>query len=249
MNMEVMAFLATVEVGQGDLVNEVAHLVCASIADSCAIAILSDDGRTLHPLGLFDRRGDVMAELEDQAELYWQARGGTSAQALRTGEPVLITRADPEALARGRPLAARVLGRLETASGIVAPMRAGGTSLGVVAVGRTNRRNPFQAADVPYVQGLADNVALGLANARLRELLARRRHGTISTGPDDPAHDLTDREREVLVLIGDGLTNREIGERLYLSVRTVEWHRSNMSAKLGVTRRSELIAAGRRLAH
>jgi DNA-binding CsgD family transcriptional regulator len=247
MNMEVMALLATVDAGQDDLVNEVARLVCASIADSCAIAILSDDGRTLHPLGLFDRRGDVMAELETQAELAWQPRGGTSERALATGEAVLVTQADPEALARGRPLAARLLGRLEPDSGIVAPMRAAGTRLGVVAVGRTSRRDPFEAADLPYVQALADHVALGLANARLRELLARR-GPPISTGPDDPAHDLTDREREVLVLIGDGLTNREIGERLYLSVRTVEWHRSNMSAKLGVTQRSQLIAVGRRLA-
>jgi DNA-binding CsgD family transcriptional regulator len=118
----------------------------------------------------------------------------------------------------------------------------------VVAAGRTKQRDPFGKADVPCMQALAGTVALALTNARLRELVGREQHPPAPAGSEDPAHGLTDREREVLRLIGDGLTNREIGERLYLSVRTVEWHRSNLSAKLGVTRRSELIAAGRRLA-
>jgi DNA-binding CsgD family transcriptional regulator len=245
--MEVMALLATVEVSQDDLVNQVAHVVCTSVADSCVVAMLSDDGRTLHPLGLFDSRGEVQAELEAQDEMYWQLTGGNSERALSTGEPILLAHVDPAAIARGRPLAARLLARLETDSGIVAPMRAAGTHVGVVAVGRTKQRAPFAAADVPYIQALADNVAVGLAFARLRERVGRDKPSPAWTEENGPAADLTEREREVLALIGDGLTNREIGERLYLSVRTVEWHRSNLSVKLGVNRRSELIAAGRRL--
>ncbi|WP_432173226.1 response regulator [Streptomyces sp. Tue6028] len=48
---------------------------------------------------------------------------------------------------------------------------------------------------------------------------------------------LSPREREILVLIGDGLTNREIGERLFLSEKTVKNHISRLLAKLGVQRR------------
>ncbi|MEU6378756.1 response regulator transcription factor [Streptomyces sp. NPDC046909] len=48
---------------------------------------------------------------------------------------------------------------------------------------------------------------------------------------------LSPREREILALIGDGLTNREIGGRLYLSEKTVKNHISRMLAKLGVQRR------------
>ncbi|MEU2912726.1 response regulator [Streptomyces massasporeus] len=48
---------------------------------------------------------------------------------------------------------------------------------------------------------------------------------------------LSPREREILVLIGDGLTNREIGRRLYLSEKTVKNHISRLLAKLGVQRR------------
>lgn len=48
---------------------------------------------------------------------------------------------------------------------------------------------------------------------------------------------LTERETDVLALIGDGLTNREIGERLHLSEKTVKNHISRLLAKLGVERR------------
>ncbi|NJP48702.1 response regulator transcription factor [Streptomyces sp. SBST2-5] len=48
---------------------------------------------------------------------------------------------------------------------------------------------------------------------------------------------LTEREREILALIGEGLTNRQIGQRLYLAEKTVKNHISRLLAKLGVERR------------
>jgi two-component system, NarL family, response regulator DevR len=48
---------------------------------------------------------------------------------------------------------------------------------------------------------------------------------------------LSPRERDILTLIGDGLTNREIGKKLYLSEKTVKNHISRLLAKLGVQRR------------
>ncbi len=48
---------------------------------------------------------------------------------------------------------------------------------------------------------------------------------------------LTDREREILDLIGEGLTNRQIGQRLYLAEKTVKNHISRLLSKLGVERR------------
>nr|BEK63951.1 response regulator transcription factor [Kitasatospora purpeofusca] len=58
--------------------------------------------------------------------------------------------------------------------------------------------------------------------------------------PERPAAggpELTAREQEVLALIGEGLTNRQIGERLYLAEKTVKNHVSRLLAKLGVERR------------
>lgn len=53
--------------------------------------------------------------------------------------------------------------------------------------------------------------------------------------------ELSPRELEVLRLIARGHTNREIAERLFLSVRTVESHRARLQRKLELTRRSELV--------
>ncbi|WP_406502648.1 response regulator [Streptomyces sp. NBC_01602] len=54
---------------------------------------------------------------------------------------------------------------------------------------------------------------------------------------DDALSGLSLREKDVLVLIGEGLTNSQIGKRLYLSEKTVKNHISRLLAKLGVERR------------
>ena len=69
-----------------------------------------------------------------------------------------------------------------------------------------------------------------IAGVRLREAKARNRLSR-----------LTPRERDVLQGMADGLPNRLIGERLSISPRTVEIHRSNMLGKLGATHTSEAI--------
>ena len=57
-------------------------------------------------------------------------------------------------------------------------------------------------------------------------------------GPDT----LTPREREVVVLLADGLTNAQLAERLYISPRTAAVHVSNVLAKLGMASRTEVAA-------
>jgi DNA-binding NarL/FixJ family response regulator len=59
-----------------------------------------------------------------------------------------------------------------------------------------------------------------------------------SAGPTEP---LTPREQEVLKLIAEAHTNREIGEILHLSEKTVESHRGNLLRKLGMRDRVELV--------
>lgn len=56
---------------------------------------------------------------------------------------------------------------------------------------------------------------------------------------------LTYREKEILKLIVQGYTNRQIGEELNISMRTVEGHRSNIAAKLGLHSRMELVRYAR----
>lgn len=69
----------------------------------------------------------------------------------------------------------------------------------------------------------------------------RQRAGT-GVPTDLRALGITAREVEVLRLLGTGLPNKEIAARLFLSPRTVERHVANVSTKVGVSRRSELVA-------
>ncbi|MER7895035.1 response regulator transcription factor [Streptomyces sp. NPDC096046] len=69
------------------------------------------------------------------------------------------------------------------------------------------------------------------------KLMARLRGDQQKEEEPDALPGLTDREREILALIGEGLTNRQIGQRLYLAEKTVKNHISRLLAKLGVERR------------
>ena len=59
--------------------------------------------------------------------------------------------------------------------------------------------------------------------------------------PSDPVDRLTDREREILQLVAEGYTSREIADRLHISPRTVDTHRANLMGKLELEGISELI--------
>ncbi|MEO6093065.1 MAG: LuxR C-terminal-related transcriptional regulator [Novosphingobium sp.] len=89
---------------------------------------------------------------------------------------------------------------------------------------------PFDAARLDAAIAAAEERAANLGNARLREAMARSRIDR-----------LTRREREVLSGVASGLSNRLIGQRLCISPRTVEIHRSNMLNKMGAHHTSEAI--------
>jgi two-component system, NarL family, response regulator DevR len=68
------------------------------------------------------------------------------------------------------------------------------------------------------------------------QVMDRLRTGARS---EDSLSSLTDQERRILDLIGEGLTNRQIGERLFLAEKTVKNYVSNLLAKLGMQRRTQ----------
>jgi DNA-binding NarL/FixJ family response regulator len=86
--------------------------------------------------------------------------------------------------------------------------------------------------EVAAGHSLLDPAATAQVLERLREGGARSEH-------EERMADLTDQERRILDLIGEGLTNRQIGERMGLTEKTVKNHVSSMLAKLGMERRTQ----------
>ena len=84
---------------------------------------------------------------------------------------------------------------------------------------------------------------------RFEEAAARRGAGNgavipLSPTPVGVTQDPTPRETEVLQLVADGLANREIGQRLYLSEETVKSHVRHLLAKLQARSRAHAVAVG-----
>ena len=115
-------------------------------------------------------------------------------------------------------------------------------------------RRAFDAGAAGYLVKDAADVELVQA---IRQVSAGRQYvhpilGAALLAPDfpparlsGPGGELSDRETEVLTLIALGLTNPEIAERLYVSVRTVETHRAHIQQKLNVRNRAELVRLAR----
>jgi DNA-binding NarL/FixJ family response regulator len=97
------------------------------------------------------------------------------------------------------------------------------------------------------ILGAVRTVAAGgslLDPAATARVMARMREQATAS---DPLQGLSDQERKVLDLIGEGLTNRQIGERMFLAEKTVKNYVSNLLAKLGMQRRTQAAAFVARL--
>ncbi|MBO0840679.1 MAG: helix-turn-helix transcriptional regulator, partial [Sciscionella sp.] len=100
------------------------------------------------------------------------------------------------------------------------------------------------AKELDLAHEVADRLGAVPLRDALRTLAKRGRlavswsTGAVSSGVDP----LTPRERSVLTLVAEGKTNREVGDVLYISEKTVSVHLSRAMAKLGATRRAEAVA-------
>ncbi len=86
-------------------------------------------------------------------------------------------------------------------------------------------------------QSMLDPRAASQLMARLRDQSSKK----------DPLAGLTPQERRILELIGDGLTNRQIGEKMFLAEKTVKNYISALFAKLGMERRTQAAAYAARV--
>jgi two-component system response regulator NreC len=128
--------------------------------------------------------------------------------------------------------------------------RYGEESPGTAIVILTMRSDPRSARDLLRA-GASGYVLKQSAERKLSEAIRAAARGASYIDPElggalakleaDPLEALSERERELLRLVALGYTNREIGERIYLSVRAIEVNRAKMMEKLGIESRPELV--------
>jgi DNA-binding CsgD family transcriptional regulator len=138
-----------------------------------------------------------------------------------------------------RPALRAYIAHFDLAGDFSAPMRAHGRVVGEVVMLRRGLGAPFTRMEEQLIQAVADVLALGVSG------LAGDEPSEVSAGDLPGPEKLSRREREVLALLALGHTNREIADQVHLSVRTVEWHRARIQAKLRVTGRAALAKVAR----
>jgi DNA-binding NarL/FixJ family response regulator len=80
----------------------------------------------------------------------------------------------------------------------------------------------------------------GFAERARRELLANGETVRKRSVEAAASEELTAQEMQIALMVRDGLTNSEIGARLFLSARTIEWHLRKVFTKLGIRSRRQL---------
>ena len=170
----------------------------------------------------------AVAEVADGNDVAWMTGEALRCQGL-VEEDAEILQAAADAHTRGtRPL------------GLALACEDAGSA--VVRHGHAERARPLLDQAVGIYERLGAARDLARAEATLREAGIRRgRRGTRGR-PQFGWHSLTPTEYTVAELVTEGLSNPQIGERLYLSHRTVQTHLAHIFAKLDISARAQLAA-------
>ncbi len=246
----------------------VAREVVAATLDRLDEPDLDTDARRLLIIGLraevqeaemarevSDRRRAAAAtqradELQDEVRRHVERVRGIATRPARTIEADLLFGDALAARARGEVdldvweaavAARRDLGR---------PFELGRTLLGLATVALRGRRRDDGAAALSEAHAIAIDLGAGPLRQNVEALARRARIGIegVDTADDAAAQlGLTPREREVLALVADGRSNRQIGDALFMAESTAGVHVSNILGKLGVNRRSEAAAMAHRM--
>jgi DNA-binding CsgD family transcriptional regulator len=243
--------------------DDVMNLVYPAVAGCLLAAARGDHAGVLAATGSLAELNPANGVMEPTVLLWWHYRVAALVATGALAEAgALLAVAGPLAHARGRRSALVALAR---ARGEVLGAQGDGAAATQAFEDGVSLLDgfglPFEAAQLRLTYGThlrrlgqrrAAGLQLGRAIAtfeglgaapyldRGRQELAASGLAPRSRGPAVPA--LTPREHAVARLVAEGLTNREIAERLVVSVKTAEYHLGNAYTKLGVRSRAQLVA-------
>ena len=197
----------------------------------CALSVLSDDERVMNVIGAYHADADAHDELELFLREPVPVLERVEGPALDNGQGRVFELHDADF--EHRPAALRYILASRATHGAVVPLRARGGLTGVVwlSVDRA-----LTTDDLRFLEEIASRVGAIVDHLRLSS-------GDVQAElpvEHDGVAQLTEREREVLVLVARGMTSKQIADELVLSARTIEWHRGRIQAKLGVSGRAEM---------
>lgn len=118
------------------------------------------------------------------------------------------------------------------------PLIARAKLTGVLEVFHRSQLQPDQEW-LEFLEALGSEAAIAIDNAGMHDQL-QKSHGVGASGPRAPAPDLTKLEKEILALVVEGDSNRDIAEKIHLSPNTVKFHVRQLLQKLDVGNRTEL---------
>jgi two-component system, NarL family, nitrate/nitrite response regulator NarL len=187
------------------------------------LAAVFEAAPDVHVVGIAAEVGDALAKIAalDPDVLVIDASFSDSLNAVRT---IAAAQLVPAIVAVGIP---------EVPEGIIAFAEVGATGYVTHEASAADLVNTVQHAANGEI--LCPPCIVGVLFRRLAVLASERE-------PEPPFTRLTRREREVALLLGEGLSNREIANRLRIEIATVKHHVHNILEKLEVTRRSEAAA-------
>jgi DNA-binding NarL/FixJ family response regulator len=253
-NYDLLSARGTVEHALGRL--EVCTDDVMRIARVSAIgsSIEADIARRAHDLRERAEERDALARLRihlsrlaaaaqegGPVERAWQAVGKAHmARARARNDPRLWRTAAAEWEAIERPYPVAIMRWREAEAAVEAEQRAAAVEPAVSAVDTAERLGAGWLRE--EVQALAQRARIQLEEG----VAAASGDGDASDGEDEP-FGLTPRERQVLALIAEGATNRQIGKALFMAEKTASVHVSRILSKLGVQTRTQAAAVAHRL--
>jgi DNA-binding CsgD family transcriptional regulator len=217
-------------------VDDAAKFLAQTLQVACLVALLAPNGEQMHGIALHhheERMDELLEEmLGEPFEIPPLAR-----VALGSGETLVVPRATPEQMNAAPGAYQSFFQAIDASSFVGVPLSAPLQRIGIVTVVRSADEEPLSGGDVQLIEAAAALIALRVEYGYLADALEPRK------APVEADEVLTAREREILGLLRKGHTNREVANQLYLSVRTVEWHRAQIQWKLGARSRAELFKA------